>query len=332
MSESSFTHPGGELHLSNLGQLELLRGMMERGVPLRTMARGFSMSPFIRDGDVLTIAPLDGRAPRLGEVVAFTLPDTGRLAIHRVIARRGGAWLFRGDNSPEPDGIVPRENFLGVVTCVERDGRDVRLGAERALIAALNRGQGLRRLKVLWYLPRRIAASVLRRAQALPLYRALNRRFAPRIAIAEAHADDMETVHQHFNPSEPRRAQPPNPNVTNWVAKRGEEVIGFVQLVRHPEAHFPWVGHWLFSLEVWGQYRGLGIGEMLTRRVIAQAVAEGAPELLLAVFEDNERAISLYRKLGFEHITLPALESQFEADKQQYGRRRIVMRKIMTDN
>jgi hypothetical protein len=37
MADSSFfTHPGGELHLSNLGQLELLRGvnlLLERDVP-----------------------------------------------------------------------------------------------------------------------------------------------------------------------------------------------------------------------------------------------------------------------------------------------------------
>jgi GNAT superfamily N-acetyltransferase len=314
---------------SNLAQMELIRAVTERGAAIRTRVSGFSMSPFIRDGDVLTIAPLDGRAPHVGEVVAFAQSDTGRLAIHRVVAAMDGAWLMRGDNSPEADGVAPRENLLGVVTRVERGGREVRLGlgAERGLIAALNRGNGLLRLKTLWYLPRRAAGFALRCAQALSLYRALGRRFAPRIAIAEARADDMETVQRHLNPSQLYRAQPPNPNVTNWVAKRGEKVIGFVQLMRHPQEHFPWVGHWLFALEVWGRYRGLGIGERLTRRVIAQAVAEGAPELLLAVFENNNRAIGLYQKLGFEPITVTALESQFAADKQQFGRRRIVMRK-----
>jgi hypothetical protein len=104
MPDSSFTRGGGELRLSNLGQLALLRGMAERGVPLRTTVRGFSMAPFIRDEDVLTIKPLNGRAPRPGEVVAFTLPHTGRLAIHRVIAAVDEARIIRGDNRPEPDG------------------------------------------------------------------------------------------------------------------------------------------------------------------------------------------------------------------------------------
>ena len=98
-SDSSlFVSRGGELHLSNLGQMQLLRSAAERGVPLRMMVRGFSMTPCIRDGDVLTIAPLRGSVPRVGEVVAFSMPDTGRLAIHRVIARLGTGWLMRGDD------------------------------------------------------------------------------------------------------------------------------------------------------------------------------------------------------------------------------------------
>jgi hypothetical protein len=145
--QDNVTRPGGELHLSNLGQAELLRAATERGVPLRTRARGFSMSPFIRDEDVLTIAPMNGRAPRVGEVVAFVHPDSGRLAIHRVIARVAAGWLARGDNCPKPDGVVPPGAILGVLIRVERDGRHARLGlgAEGWLIAWLQRTQVLMR-------------------------------------------------------------------------------------------------------------------------------------------------------------------------------------------
>lgn len=141
----SITHPGGELHLSNLGQLELLRGMVERGRPLRTTVRGFSMSPFIRDDDVLTIVPVNSRAPRVGEVVAFTMPASGRLTIHRILARAGTGWLVRGDNCLETDGVVARENIIGRVVRVERQGRQVRLGvgAEARLIAWLQRAHVL---------------------------------------------------------------------------------------------------------------------------------------------------------------------------------------------
>jgi hypothetical protein len=166
---SSYVSPGGELHLSNLGQLALLRGMAERGVTLRTTVRGFSMFPFIRDQDVLTIAPLNGRIPAVGQVVAFIRPNTGRLAIHRVIARRGAAWFIRGDNSPEPDGIVSREGLLGVVTRVERKGRNVHagLGAERAIIALLQRANALTRLAYIaswiWRIPMSVRITLARR-------------------------------------------------------------------------------------------------------------------------------------------------------------------------
>jgi len=143
----NFTQTDGKLHLSNLAQLELLRGMVECGRPLLTSVRGFSMAPFIRDEDVLTIAPMNGHAPHVGEVVAFVQPDTGRLAIHRVIARVGPRWLVRGDNCPEADGVVPRRAIFGVVIRVERQGHAVRLGlgAEARLIAWLQRGHVLMR-------------------------------------------------------------------------------------------------------------------------------------------------------------------------------------------
>ncbi len=79
------------------------------------------------------------------------------------------------------------------------------------------------------------------------------------------------------------------------------------------------------SLEVWRPYRGLGVGEALTQRVISEARARGATEVLLAVFNDNAPAGSLYRKLGFQRIVVPALEPTFEEEEEQLGRRRVVM-------
>ena len=162
--------PGGELHLSNPGQLELLRAMMERCVRLRTSVRGSSMSPFVRDKDVLTIAPMGGRLPRVGEVIAFVLPDTKRLAIHRVIARKEDGWLVKGDNCRTADGVVSFADIVGRVIRVERAGHDVRAGclSGGACIAALNRGGNLMRLRRLWLLARRTKRLALRLARAVP--------------------------------------------------------------------------------------------------------------------------------------------------------------------
>ena len=148
---SAFSAPGGELHLSNQGQLELLRGMRERGAALRTPVRGWSMTPFIRDGDVVTIAPIGAVGPRLGEVLAVELTQGSLLVIHRIVRRAGRGWLLRGDNATAPDGVVPPEQVLGRVVRVQRRGREVRLGLgrERVMIAALSRAGALTRLMAL---------------------------------------------------------------------------------------------------------------------------------------------------------------------------------------
>lgn len=164
MIGSAFFCASDEFRLSNSGQLELLRAIVERGVPLRTSVRGFSMTPFIRDHDVLTIAPINGRAPRVGEVVAFTQTDTERLAFHRVLAKVRDTWLICGDNCLETDGLVPYKHILARVVRVERNGREVRLGLgrEARLIAWLQRSMGLIRLRAWYNLPRRIVGAVLR--------------------------------------------------------------------------------------------------------------------------------------------------------------------------
>jgi hypothetical protein len=129
-----------ELSLSRTAFVTLLREVLDKGVPFRFRAAGFSMSPFIRNGDVLTVSPLPGRA-RLGDVVAFVKQETGGLAIHRVVGTRAGGCIIRGDNSFRDDGFVPEANILGCITKVERSGKKILLGLgpERYLIAFLVR-------------------------------------------------------------------------------------------------------------------------------------------------------------------------------------------------
>ncbi len=131
----------GELRLSGQALLELMRAVLARGLPFRFCARGWSMTPFIRDGDVLTVSPLQ-QSPGLGEVVAFVRPGIEKLVVHRVVARHGAASLVQGDAESEyADRLVLRGNLLGRVIRVERNGRNVwlGLGPERVVIAWLSR-------------------------------------------------------------------------------------------------------------------------------------------------------------------------------------------------
>jgi len=157
-NSSCYVRQGGELCLSSRGQLDLLRAMRERGVSTRTMVRGWSMSPFIRDRDVLTIVPIDSGRLGVGDIVAFSHPENKRLVIHRIIRCMDSGWLLKGDNSPKPDGIIGQQDIVGLVSGIERKKRKIGLGLgmEKDLIAFLSRFNLLIFLKKIRHMPRRV--------------------------------------------------------------------------------------------------------------------------------------------------------------------------------
>lgn len=164
----------GGLSLSGKNLAELIQAVIAKGNPFRLKVKGFSMSPFIKDGDTITISPLSrchktaafklrmkagrdsvpegtpgfnpGGTPfrssiGFGQPVAFIQPETGRLVIHRVVGKSGNYYLIKGDNIVNSDGLISKENILGCVTSVERNGKKLfpGLSPERFLIAFLSR-------------------------------------------------------------------------------------------------------------------------------------------------------------------------------------------------
>jgi signal peptidase I len=133
---------GAAHSMSNAGFAELMATVLQKGAPFRFKASGGSMSPFIRDGDVISIASLDQKGPRVGDVVAFTHPDKEHLFVHRVVGKHQSTFLIQGDNPAcSPDGLIPAGDLIGKVIKVERDGRTVvfGIGPERVLIAYFSR-------------------------------------------------------------------------------------------------------------------------------------------------------------------------------------------------
>ncbi|MFA4888725.1 MAG: S24/S26 family peptidase [Candidatus Omnitrophota bacterium] len=85
------------------------------------------MSPFIKDGDILTISPFNNGSLGLGQTIAFVHPTNGRLTIHRIIGRSKNRYLLKGDNIFGIDGLVSQEYILGVVSYVERNDKSFTL-------------------------------------------------------------------------------------------------------------------------------------------------------------------------------------------------------------
>jgi hypothetical protein len=131
------------LTLPNAAIAELMEAVLEKGGLIGFRAHGTSMTPFLRDGDTLTFAPLANRQPRLGDVVAFSRPTEREptLVVHRVVGRQKTGLVIQGDGNGQAPEIIPSESMLGRLVKAERDGRQFHLGLgpERRLIAWLSR-------------------------------------------------------------------------------------------------------------------------------------------------------------------------------------------------
>lgn len=119
-----------------------MQAVLEKGLSFRFLAKGWSMAPFIRDGDHITVSPLKGTSLKVGDVYAFVDPEVDKIVVHRAVASYDNALMLKGDSSfAKPDGIIPFKFLIGRVTHIERGGHQVilGLGIERYLIACLSR-------------------------------------------------------------------------------------------------------------------------------------------------------------------------------------------------
>lgn len=131
-----------EYAISSAGLIEIIRAVTGKQDSLRLQVEGFSMAPFIRNNDVVTISPLsDNHHIAFGLPVAFIHPGNNKIAIHRVVGKCGSHYIIKGDSLPKIDGEVAPKDILGYVASVERGGRNIflGLGPERRIVACLSR-------------------------------------------------------------------------------------------------------------------------------------------------------------------------------------------------
>mgnify|MGYP001324204043 CR=1 FL=1 len=128
---------------------DLVEEILSNDTPFRFKATGDSMAPFIRHDDVVTISPVSDCKPAIGRIAAVINPKNRHLVVHRIISKKDGSVLTKGDNSHEKtDGWINEAQVLGCVTAIERNHRAVRfgLGFERLILAFLSKHRLLRRI------------------------------------------------------------------------------------------------------------------------------------------------------------------------------------------
>lgn len=97
------------------------------GLPLRVKSRGYSMYPFIKNGDTIQIEVINADKLKLGNIVFYCLPS-GTFVVHRLIKKNGSGSLFtNGDNMRQYDEPIDEEQVFGRVIQIERNGRALKL-------------------------------------------------------------------------------------------------------------------------------------------------------------------------------------------------------------
>lgn len=130
-----------EISFSSQALIELIEPVLSKGACFRFQVKGFSMTPFIRDNDLVIISPIHNSSIGFGQPAAFRNLRSGKLTIHRVLGKNNNTYLIKGDINFEIDGFIPKKNILGIITGIERRGRRIRLGfgPERFIIGFLSR-------------------------------------------------------------------------------------------------------------------------------------------------------------------------------------------------
>jgi hypothetical protein len=119
--------------------------LLREGQTVRFRAPGQSMGATIRDGDVLTVEPVDPGRVRRGDILLYL--TTRGLTAHRLVGRAPGAgqgFRFKGDALGSGEEQVRLSEVLGRVTAVHREGRRVRVRGTLALHAARAAGLATR--------------------------------------------------------------------------------------------------------------------------------------------------------------------------------------------
>lgn len=100
----------------------LRKEIIGQGRPVQIIASGYSMYPFLRKGDLLTVEPVPMDKIKRGDVVVFESED--RWIAHRVTKIRSNTeeleFLLRGDTCIEFDPVVNKENYIGSVRVFTR--------------------------------------------------------------------------------------------------------------------------------------------------------------------------------------------------------------------
>ncbi len=111
--------------------------LLDSGRQVRFRAPGRSMQPTIRDGEIITVAPVSPAALKRGDIALYRFRSG--VQAHRVVQVRPGkgggrSFILRGDAPGSPDETVPADQILGKAVALQRGPARIDLGKPRSRI------------------------------------------------------------------------------------------------------------------------------------------------------------------------------------------------------
>ncbi len=110
--------------------LELSQELLDHGKSIRFRAHGRSMHPFIKDGDILIVEPMNGAPANVGDIIFYRLPYD-ILVAHRLIRvekhKDNTILITKGDALKYYDPPIPAGLILGRIIRVEGKERQLPL-------------------------------------------------------------------------------------------------------------------------------------------------------------------------------------------------------------
>ena len=107
----------------------LRKQLIESNHSVKIVASGYSMFPFMRNGDIQTISPVPIEEIQIGDVAVFERNNDW--ISHRVIDIRKTnnetTLILRGDTCIQIDPLVTKENYVGKTVEFERGAKTINL-------------------------------------------------------------------------------------------------------------------------------------------------------------------------------------------------------------
>ena len=114
-----------EVSFTELALVELLQAVFDKEKCFKFRTIGLSVFPFVKNNDVVTVCPLQGTLPNLGDIVVFIHPRTKKLVVQRLIGENKDSYLIKENSVKVKYSSIPKLKILGRVEKVERNGKEV---------------------------------------------------------------------------------------------------------------------------------------------------------------------------------------------------------------